>query len=230
MTADSPGGRPVPAPIRAVVFDLDGVLVDTEIWWYEVRVEFAAALGKRWTEADRAAMMGSNTREWGARMRQRLELTMSEDEIERAVIDGLLARYAREGAPEIDGAVEVVRRLAGRYALAVASSSPPKVIVAALEGLGVRDAIGTIVSSDEVAAGKPAPDVFLLAARRLGVEPGACLVVEDTLHGVQAARSAGMRVALVPNASVPPAAGAMEAATCCFESIRDLDPDLVWGA
>jgi HAD superfamily hydrolase (TIGR01509 family) len=230
LTADSPGGRPVPAPIRAVVFDLDGVLVDTEIWWYEVRVEFAAALGKRWTEADRAAMMGSNTREWGARMRQRLELTMSEDEIERAVIDGLLARYAREGAPAIDGAVDVVRRLAGRYALAVASSSPPKVILAALEGLGVRDAIGTIVSSDEVATGKPAPDVFLLAARRLGVEPGACLVVEDTLHGVQAARSAGMRVALVPNASVPPATGAIEAATCCFESIRDLDPDLVLGA
>lgn len=210
--------------MRAIVFDLDGVLVDTEIWWDEVRTRFAAALGRRWTEVDRVAVMGSNTRQWRARMRECLGLDTSEDEIERAVIDGMLDRYAAEGAPAIDGAAEVVRRLSGRYALAVASSAPPQIIEAALEGLGVRDRIGAVASSDEVAAGKPAPDVFLLAARRLGVAPAECLVVEDSLNGVLAARAAGMPVVLIPNASVPPAAGAREAATYYLPTLRDLDP------
>ena len=211
-------------PVRAIVFDLDGVLVDTEMWWYEVRVQFAAALGKQWTQADRVAMMGLNGRQWRARMRERLGLEMSEDEIERAVSDAMLARYETEGAPAIDGAVEAVRRLSGRYALAVASSAPPALIEAALAGLGVRELIATTASSDEVGAGKPAPDVFGLAARRLGVDPAECLAVEDSLNGVLAARAAGMRVVLIPNTTMPPAAGAREAATYYLTSLRDLDP------
>ena len=137
----------------------------------------------------------------------------------------MLARYSDEGAPVIGGAVTVVRRLAGRYSLAVASSAPPQVIEAALLGMGLRDAFGAVASSDEVPTGKPAPDVYLLAARRLGVEPAACLVVEDSLNGVLAARAAAMRVVLIPNASIPPAPGAREAATYELASIDDLDPE-----
>jgi HAD superfamily hydrolase (TIGR01509 family) len=158
-------------------------------------------------------------------MRERLTLDMPEYDIERAVIDGMLDLYATKGAPAMVGAVEAVRRLSERYALAVASSSPPQVIEAALGSLGVRDLIGTVASSDEVPAGKPAPDVFLLAARRLGVDPAGCLVVEDSLNGVLSARAAGMRVALIPNASIPPAEGAREAATYNLASLHDLDPD-----
>ena len=212
-------------PIRAVLFDLDGVLVDTEIWWDEARTAFAASQGRPWTESDRAAIMGSNTREWRALMRARLDLSIPEEEIEQAVIYAMLARYADQGAPVIGGAVTVVRRLAGRYSLAVASSAPPQVIEAALSGMDLRDAFGAVASSDEVPTGKPAPDVYLLAARRLGVEPAACLVVEDSLNGVLAARAAAMRVVLIPNASIPPAPGAREAATYELASIDDLDPE-----
>jgi HAD superfamily hydrolase (TIGR01509 family) len=229
LTVRLPGDTGSSMPFRAVVFDLDGVLVDTEIWWDEVRTRFAAALGRRWTEADREAIMGSNTREWRSRMRQRLDLDVSENDIERAVIDGMLERYGTAGAPAIDGAVEAVRRLSGRYSLAVASSAPPPVIEAALASLDIRDLIGTVASSDEVSTGKPAPDVFLLAARRLSVDPADCLVVEDSLNGVLAAVAAGMRVVLIPNASVPPAAGARQAATYYLSTIRDLDPGRLAG-
>jgi len=223
VTETAPGGDQLPPPLRAVVFDLDGVLVDTEVWWDEVRAEFAAGLGKPWTEADREMIMGTNTAEWRAIMRRILGLDMPEAEIERLVVGGMLERYEKRGAPEIDGAVDVVRGLAGRYSLAVASSAPPVLIEAALAGLGIRALIATVASSDEVAAGKPAPDVFLLAARRLGVDPAECLVVEDSKNGVLAARAAGMRVALIPNAGIPPAAGAREAATYVVPTLRDLE-------
>ncbi len=216
MTAPSAGSY------DAVIFDLDGVLVDTEIWWDEVRIAFAAGVGRPWTEADRAAIMGSNTREWSSRMKVRLQLDMSEVEIERAVVGGMLERYEREGPPAIDGAVEAVRRLAAGYPLAVASSAPQVVIETALAGLGIRSLFRAIASSDEVAAGKPAPDVYLLAAERIGMDPASCLVVEDSLNGVLAARAAGMRVVLVPNVSIPPAPGAREAADFAIDRLAEL--------
>jgi HAD superfamily hydrolase (TIGR01509 family) len=230
LSADGTGAQRKRVSSRrfeAILFDLDGVLVDTEIWWDEVRIAFATAEGRSWTEDDRAAIMGSNTREWRSLMKRRLNLDMPERDIERAVIAGMLERYGREGPPAISGAVATVRRLARRYTLGVASSAPPLVIETALAGLGVRGLFRAVASSDEVAAGKPAPDVYLLAAERIGVEPAACLVVEDSLNGVMAARAAGMRVVLIPNASIPPAQGARAAADFTLDRLADLDPDLL---
>ena len=206
------------------MFDLDGVLVDSEIWWDEVRQAFATDVGRTWTVDDREAVMGSNSRQWSETMRDRLDLDMTSQEIERAIVDGMVERYRREGAPAIDGAVSTVRRVATDWPLALASSSHPRVINAALDGTGLRDAFRAVVSSDEVEHGKPAPDVFLEAARRLGVQSAAVLVVEDSLNGLKAGRAAGMTTVLVPNRSVPPAPGSEEVADIVLTRIADLDP------
>ena len=208
-----------------MIFDLDGVLVDAEIWWHEVRAAWAEALGRPWTAADQRAVMGANSLGWARIMRERMDLDLPDEEIVEQIVGPMVERYKRRGAPRIEGAEAAVRRLA---ALGVphglASSAHPAAIDAALGALGIAGLLGAVVSSDEVAHGKPAPDVYLLAAHRLGVEPADCLVVEDSLNGVLAGRAAGMLVALVPNASVPPAAGAREAASFVLGSLAELEP------
>lgn len=171
--------------------------------------------------------MGANSRAWSRIMRERLALDLSDGDIERAIVDGVVARYRREGAPGIDGAVEAVRRIAADRPVAVASSAHRAVIDAALAATGLAEVFAVVVSSDQVAHGKPAPDVYLETARRLGVEPVRCLVVEDSYNGVRAARAAGMTVVLVPNASVPPAPGTREAADLVLDRLADLDPAAV---
>ena len=211
---------------EAVIFDLDGVLVDSEIWWDEVRQAFAAANGRPWTLEDRASVMGANSRQWSATMAERLHLALAPAEIERAIVEGMVERWHLASLiPLIRHADQVVRRLAGRWPLALASSAHPDVIRAALEATALTDAFRVVVSSDEVAHGKPAPDVYLEAARRLDVDPGRCLVVEDSLNGVLAGKAAGMTVVLIPNESVPPAPGARDAADVVLASIDALDPD-----
>jgi HAD superfamily hydrolase (TIGR01509 family) len=208
-----------------VIFDLDGVIVDSEIWWDEVRRDFAISHGRAWTLDDRAAVMGANSRQWSETMRTRLELDLDAETIQDAVVDGIVQRYEREGAPTIDGAVDTVRRVAATIPIALASSSHRRAIAAALAATGLGDAFEVVVSSDEVDHGKPAPDVFLEAARRLGADPSTILVVEDSLNGLKAARAAGMTVALVPNHSVPPAEGAEAFADVTLERISDLAPE-----
>ena len=168
--------------------------------------------------------MGANSRQWSETMRRRLGLVMTAEEIERAIVDAMVERYRREGAPAIDGAVEAVRRLSAEWPLALASSSHRRVIDAALDGTGLRDAFRAVVSSDEVEHGKPAPEVFLEAARRLGVGPSDVLVVEDSLNGLKAAQAAGMTTVLVPNRSIPPATGSEAIADVVLSGLADLDP------
>jgi HAD superfamily hydrolase (TIGR01509 family) len=213
------------ASIRAVIFDLDGVIVDSEIWWDEVRRDFAIAHGRAWTLDDRSAVMGANSRQWSETMRTRLVLDLDAEGIQDAVVDGMVERYERQGAPTIDGAVDTVRRVVATRPIALASSSHPRAIAAALAATGLGDAFQVVVSSDEVDHGKPAPDVFLEAARRLGADPATILVVEDSLNGLKAARAAGMTTALVPNHSIPPAEGADAFADVILERISDLAPE-----
>jgi HAD superfamily hydrolase (TIGR01509 family) len=213
--------------IEAVIFDLDGVIVDSEIWWDEVRQRFAAERDRRWTEEDRLAVMGANSRGWRRIMRERLALEEPEEGIERAIVGGVVTRFAEEGPPIIEGAAEAVRRIADSWPVAIASSAHRDVIDAALRSVGLTEHLPVVVSSDEVEHGKPDPDVYLEAARRLSVEPERCLVVEDSYNGVRAARAAGMTVVLVPNRSIPPADGTHELADIVLESLADLDPAAV---
>jgi HAD superfamily hydrolase (TIGR01509 family) len=210
--------------LAAVIFDLDGVLVDAEVWWDEVRQTWAAEHGRAWSQADQAAVMGANSLGWAGIIRERLELDLLDQQIVDEIVAAMVERYRTRGAPRIAGAVDAVQRLAATgLPLAIASSSHQAVIDAALNSLGISNLFRVVVASDEVAHGKPAPDVYLLTARRLGVDPTGCLVVEDSLNGVLAGRAAGMTVALVPNASVPPAAGAREAASMILSSLAELD-------
>lgn len=210
--------------IEAILFDLDGVIVDSEPWWHAVRVEWAATLGRTWTKADSRACMGRNSRDWAVIMRERLVLDLTTQEIERAIVDALVQKYAREPVPRVPGAVEAVRRIAGALPSAIASSAHPAVIRAALDAVGLAGCFRAVVSSDDVAVGKPAPDVYLEAARRLGVPAGNCLVVEDSLNGVLAGHAAGMTVVLIPNTSVAPGEGAAEVADHIVARLADLDP------
>lgn len=216
--------------VEAVIFDLDGVIVDSEIWWDEARRDFAARFARRWTEEDRVAVMGANSRQWSRTMRARLKLDLPDTEIERGIVDAVVARYVAEGAPSTDGAVEAVRKLASRWPSALASSAHREVIDAALAATGLAETFRVVVSSDEVARGKPAPDVYLEAARRLDVAPGACVVIEDSLNGVRAAKAAGMACVLVPNATIPPAPGTRDLADAIVDRLADVDPDAVVGA
>ena len=196
------GEGSVPA-IDAVIFDMDGVIVDTEPVWGSVRTEFAAGLGRVWGAEDQRHVAGVSSREWAAIMRDRLGIGMPEVEIQRAIVDAVVGRLRTDGLPHIDGAVEAVRVLAGRYPSALASGAHPEIIAAVLEATGLRDVFRAVVSADDVERGKPQPDVFLEAARRLGVPPERCLVIEDSLFGVRAGRAAGMVVVLVPNPNAP---------------------------
>jgi HAD superfamily hydrolase (TIGR01509 family) len=200
------------------------VLVDSEIWWDEIRADFAARHGRSWTLADRAAVMGANSSAWARIMRERLAVPMGAHEIERTIVDAMVERYRREGAPVIDGAVDAVRRIAAEMPVALASSAHRAVINAALDSTGLTEAFAVVVSSDEVAHGKPEPDVYLEAAGRLDLDPPDCLVVEDSLNGVRAAKAAGMTVVLVPNSSIPPPPAARELADLVLPRLADLDP------
>jgi HAD superfamily hydrolase (TIGR01509 family) len=212
--------------IEAVVFDLDGVLVDSEHVWDEVREELARERGGRWHERAQVDMMGMSSPEWSRYMHDVIGLTASPEEINDEVVGRLLARYA-ERVPLIDGAVEAVLRLARSFRLALASSSNRRVIDAVLEAAGLSASFEVTVSSEEVARGKPAPDVFLEAARRLGVEPARCAAIEDSGNGLRAAHAARMRVIAIPNRRYPPPADALALADVELDSIASLAAPVV---
>jgi HAD superfamily hydrolase (TIGR01509 family) len=212
--------------IEAVVFDLDGVVVDSEQVWDDVREQLAKERGGRWHEGAQADMMGMSSPEWSAYMHDEIGLPESPEEINDEVVRRLLERY-RESLPLLDGAVAAIHRLADRFTLGVASSSNRSIIELVLERAGVAGLFAAVVSSEEVARGKPAPDVYLEAARRLGVEPERCAAIEDSSNGLRAAHAAGMRVVAVPNVHYPPAEDALALADAVAASPGELTPALV---
>jgi len=214
--------------IAAVVFDLDGVIVDTEQVWDEVREQLAREHGGRWHDSAQADMMGMSSPEWSAYMRDVIGLPGSSAEINAEVVERMLSRY-RESLPLIDGAVDAVRRLAPLFPLAVASSSNRPLIEAVLESAGIVDLFAITVSSEEVDRGKPAPDVYLEATRRLGFPPSRCAAIEDSANGIRSAHAAGLRVCAVPNAHYPPPTGVLALADVVVASLSELTFDALSG-
>jgi HAD superfamily hydrolase (TIGR01509 family) len=214
--------------IEAVVFDLDGVILDSEELWDEVREGLARERGGRWHEGAQADMMGMSSREWSVYMHERIGLPEPPEEINAEVVRRMLERYRRE-LPLIPGAVEAVERLAARWPLGLASSSNRELIDAALEAAGIARYFRVTVSSEEVERGKPAPDVYLEAARRLGVAPERCAAIEDSQNGIRSAKAAGMRVIAIPNRRFPPGEEALADADVLVDSIAELNREAVAG-
>jgi HAD superfamily hydrolase (TIGR01509 family) len=215
--------------IDAVVFDLDGVILDSEELWDEVREGLARERGGRWSEQAQADMMGMSSTEWSRYMHEVVGLPEPPDEINREVVSRMLVRYS-EHLPLIDGAVDAVKRVAAHWPLGVASSSNRELIDHVLELSGLAPYFKATVSSEEVERGKPAPDVYLEAAHRLGVEPSRSAAIEDSANGIRSAHAAGMHVVAIPNRAFPPPADVLALANAVLESINELDPDVVKAA
>lgn len=197
---------------QAVVFDMDGTLTDTESVWDEVRRGLAADAGLPWTDEDTRAMMGMSTPEWSRYLVEKVGLPMSPEEAARATVQGMAEHYMR-GVKLMPGAVEAVRRMAQRYKVAIASSSPRLLIETAADVLGIRDALSATVSTEEVERGKPAPDGYLRACELLDVPPRQALAVEDAQNGILSALEAGMVVVAVPGSFHPPAREVLDRTT-----------------
>jgi len=212
--------------IEAVVFDLDGVLLQTEELWDEVRAGLARERGGKYGPEAQRAMMGMSSLEWSQYMHDEVGVPDSPKQISAEVVRRLAARYRTE-LPLIPGAVEAVRRIAERWPLGLASSSNRLLIELALELAGIQHLFKAVVSSEEVPRGKPAPDVYLEAARRLGVAAGRCAAVEDSHSGIRSAKAAGMRVVAIPNPSFPPGDEALAEADLVLRSLDGLTAEAI---
>jgi HAD superfamily hydrolase (TIGR01509 family) len=210
--------------IRAAVFDMDGTLISSEEIWDEVREGLVRETGGRWAPGAHEAMMGLSTPEWTAYMRDALGVPMTREEIAAETVRRLLARYRAE-PPFLPGAIDAVRRVAALLPLGLASSSTRELIEGVLGMAGLADLFAVTVSSEEVGRGKPAPEVYLLALRRMGVEGRDAVAIEDTGAGMRSARAAGMRVVAVPNAHYPPSAADLAVADVVLDRIGLLDAE-----
>jgi HAD superfamily hydrolase (TIGR01509 family) len=210
----------------AVIFDLDGVLLDSEQRWNQAKEALVREAGGAWRDEAPVTMMGMSSPEWSAYLRDDLGVPMDADAINRDVVARMEERYAR-ALPLLPGAPEAVRALGARWPLGLASSSNREIIDRFLELSGFGDAFRVTISSEEVPRGKPAPDVYLAAAEALGVEPSRAVAIEDSSNGIRAAVAASMPVIAVPNPHYPPAPEALALASATVASVADVTPELV---
>ncbi len=212
--------------VEAVVFDLDGVLLDSERLWNQSKEAFVRETGGSWRADAPRAMIGMSSPEWSSYMHDRLGVPLAPEEINRGVVARMEERYRSE-LPLLPGAVEAVRRLAAHWPEALASSANREIIDLVLELSGLADAFAVTVSSEEVGRGKPAPDVYLAAAHRLGVPAKAAVAVEDSSNGLRSAAAAGMTTIAIPNPHYPPSPDALTLAAARISTLHELTPELV---
>jgi HAD superfamily hydrolase (TIGR01509 family) len=213
-------------PIAGVVFDLDGVLIDSEPLWESVRERLTEESGGRWPADAQRRMMGMSSGEWSRYMHEELGVPLEPAAISTEVVKRLEARL-RAGVPLLPGAGEAVEAASRRWPLGIASSANRPLIDLVLGLTGLRRRFRVTVSSEEVARGKPAPDVYVEAARRLELDPVRCTAIEDSANGLRAASAAGMRVVAIPNAAFPPGPDALALADVVLPSVEELRPEAI---
>ena len=214
--------------IKAVVFDLDGVLIDSEPVWEQVRRGLVAERGGHWSPDAQRRIMGMSTPEWARYLSEDLGVGLPPDQVATMVVDRMAARYA-EHVPFMDGAVDAVHRIAARWPLGVASSAPAVLIQTVLKAAGLRSCFSVVMSTEQVAHGKPAPDIYLAVAAELGGPPGDCAAVEDSSNGLRSAAAAGLRVIAIPQPRYPPDPDALAQTSLVLPGLAALTVDAVLG-
>jgi HAD superfamily hydrolase (TIGR01509 family) len=212
--------------IEAVVFDLDGVLVDSEPVWEQVRRQVVAEHGGHWAPDAQQRLMGMSTGEWARYLSQDLGVGLPPETVAALVIEGMAARYS-DRLPLMPGAVEAVRGLAACWPLGLASSSPPALIGTVLDAASLRASFVTAISTEQVARGKPAPDIYLAVTDQLGHRPERCAAVEDSTNGLRSAAAAGLRVIAIPHPRYPPDPDALGTAALVLTGLAELTPSTV---
>jgi HAD superfamily hydrolase (TIGR01509 family) len=210
--------------IEAVVFDLDGVLIDSEPVWEQVRRGLVAERGGHWASDAQTKLMGMSTPEWARYLSEDLGVGLPPSEVASIVVDRMAASY-REHLPLLPGAVEAVRRLAARWPLGLASSAPAALIETVLESAGLRADFQVTMSTEQVPRGKPAPDIYLAVTGRLGVTPASCAAVEDSSNGLRSAAAAGLRVIAIPRPQYPPDPDALARTSLVLPNLDELTPE-----
>jgi len=212
--------------IEGIIFDVDGLLVDSEPCWTEARRQLAAETGQAWTDADRRACMGVSTREWSGYMIRRLGLGLSADAVEARIIGFIKAEYAR-AIPFLPGAIDAVRLASLHYRVGIASGSHRDLVDAVALDPRLRGKFEAIAYADDVAAGKPKPDVYLAAARKLNLAPGSCVCLEDSANGILSGVAAGMKVIAVPDPAFPPPTAILAKAARVLASLTEVNLNLL---
>jgi HAD superfamily hydrolase (TIGR01509 family) len=212
--------------VQAVIFDLDGVLVDSEGLWNEVRSGLAAEHGRSWPDDATHRMMGMSTQEWSTYLVDTVGIPGPASEVATTVIARMAERY-REHLPLLPGATEAVRRLAERWPLGLASSSPRRLIDAVLAEAGLTDSFRVTMSTEQVEEGKPSPLIYLAVAKHLEVAPETVVAIEDSSNGLRSASRAGMHVIAVPRPAFPPAHDALSRADAVVDHVDKVTVDLV---
>jgi HAD superfamily hydrolase (TIGR01509 family) len=210
------------------VFDLDGVLIDSEPVWEQVRRGLVAERGGHWSPDAQRRIMGMSTPEWARYLSEDLGVGLPPDQVATMVVDRMAARYA-EHVPLMDGAVDAVHRIAARWPLGVASSAPAVLIQTVLKAADLRSCFSVVMSTEQVAHGKPAPDIYLAVAAELGVPPGDCAAVEDSSNGLRSAAAAGLRVVAIPQPQYPPDPDALAQTSLVLPGLAALTVDAVLG-
>ena len=212
--------------IQAIIFDLDGLLVDSEPCWDTARRQLAAEVGRDWNLDDKRACMGVSTTEWATHMIKRLGLEMDAAQTAAVIVGKMREIYARE-IPFLPGALAAVELAASCYPTALASGSERSLIATVIQDEALRGKFQAAVCTDDMPRGKPSPDVYLETARLLGVSPKYCVCLEDSGNGILAGLAAGMRVIAVPDAEFPPAPEVIERAHLVLDSLTEFTPDLL---
>ncbi|SDT79208.1 haloacid dehalogenase superfamily, subfamily IA, variant 3 with third motif having DD or ED [Actinoplanes derwentensis] len=214
--------------IEAVVFDLDGVIIDTEEVWEEVRRDYVAEHGREFRPDSQDRMMGMSTGEWSAHLADEVGVPRTAEQVAADVLGRMAGRY-RQDLPLIPGSVETVRALGARYRLALASSSARILIDQVLATAGLTGEFEVTLSTEEVPRGKPSPDVYLTAVERLGLTPAVCAAIEDSSNGLRSATAAGLTVVAVPHGVYPPAEDALAGASLVVKAITEVTPEAIAG-